>query len=311
MKQTREEKMKDIQDKLLEGTQAIFESDKYKEYLSMMSRFPSYSLNNCILIAMQCPDATYVCGYKKWQEFERTVDKGEKGIMILAPMKKKVESEEEVYDENHKLIRDKDGNVVTETVCREYMTFRPAYVFDYGQTSGKELPSIVTKLNVNVEDFEMIKDELISLAGIPVSFEEIDGSANGYFSPKTQRIVVKQNMPQLQTIKTLIHEIAHFKLGHGTDEDKYDRQTKEVQAESVAYWVSQMIGLDTSDYSFGYISGWSKDRDVPELKEHLNLIKVTADAISKELEERITMRMEEKPLVQREDIECKKGKSRH
>lgn len=287
-RQTREEKMSAIQKKLEDGVREIFSSEKYRKYISAMSKFPRYSINNCILIASQLPEASLVCGFRKWQtEFNRTVNKGEHGIMILAPIKGKTEVEEEVFDENNKAVVDENGNQKTEKVTREYQTFRPVYVFDVSQTSGDPIPALASELDENVDSFEETKRILISISPVPVSFEVINGGANGYYSPTTGKIVVDERLPQLQMLKTMIHEIAHATLGHGSKEDKWDRQTKEVQAESVAYWVTQMIGLDTSDYSFGYISGWSKDKEVSELKESLDVIKQTADKISISIDERV------------------------
>ena len=297
-RQTREEKMSAIQKKLEDGVRAIFTSEKYQEYISAMSKFPRYSINNCILIASQLPEASLVCGFRKWQtEFNRTVNKGEHGIMILAPIKGKTEVVEEVFDENNKAVVDENGNQKTEKVTREYQTFRPVYVFDVSQTSGDPLPTLASELNETVDSFEEMKSVLISISPVPVSFETINGGANGYYSPTAGKIVIDEHLPQLQMLKTMVHEIAHATLGHGSKEDKWDRQTKEVQAESVAYWVTQMIGLDTSDYSFGYISGWSKDKEVSELKESLDVIKQTADKLSSSIEEKIKeMRKERESL---------------
>ncbi len=287
-RKTREEKMSVVQQKLEDGVREIYSSEKYKEYIDAMSKFPSYSVNNCILIASQYPEASLVCGFRKWQkEFNRTVNKGEHGIMILAPMKKKFKSEEEIFDENNKAVLDADGNQKTEIVEREYQTFRPVYVFDVSQTSGDPVPTLACELKDNVDSFEDIKNILEAISPVPVLYEEIRGGANGYFSPANDQIVIDERLPQLQMVKTMIHEIAHATLGHGKKEDKWDRQTKEVQAESVAYWVTQMMGLDTAEYSFGYISGWSKGRDVPELKENLEIIKKTADSLSQSIEEKL------------------------
>lgn len=286
---SREEKMSEIQQKLEDGVRDIFESEKYKEYIATISKFPSYSINNCILIVSQCPDASFVCGYRKWQtDFNRVVNRNEHGIMIIAPVKYKADVDELVYDENSHPVKDVNGNQVTEKVQREFQAFRPAYVFDVKQTTGDPLPTLANLLERGVEGYEQIKDALIAVSPVPVSFEAIDSGANGYFSPSSQCIVVKSEMPELQTVKTLIHEIAHAELGHGGKDDKWDRESKEVMAESVAYWVSQMLNLDTSDYSFGYISGWSKNREVSELKENLELIKSTADKISADLEKKLT-----------------------
>ena len=303
-RQTREEKMSAIQKKLEDGVRAIFTSERYQEYISAMSKFPRYSINNCILIASQLPEASLVCGFRKWQtEFNRTVNKGEHGIMILAPIKGKTEVVEEVFDENNKAVVDENGNQKTEKVTREYQTFRPVYVFDVSQTSGDPLPTLASELNETVDSFEEMKSVLISISPVPVSFETINGGANGYYSPTAGKIVIDERLPQLQMLKTMVHEIAHATLGHGSKEDKWDRQTKEVQAESVAYWVTQMIGLDTSDYSFGYISGWSKDKEVSELKESLDVIKQTADKLSSSIEEKIRELKKEReslPMVSEE-----------
>ncbi|MBQ6408285.1 MAG: hypothetical protein IJJ64_09660 [Butyrivibrio sp.] len=297
-RQTREEKMSAIQQKLEDGVREIFSSEKYWEYISAMSKFPRYSINNCILIASQLPEASLVCGFRKWQtEFNRTVNKGEHGIMILAPIKGKTEVEEDVFDENNRAVVDENGNQKTEKVMREYQTFRPVYVFDVSQTSGDPVPTLATELDENVDSFEEMKEVLISISPVPISFEVINGGANGYYSPTAGKIVIDERLLQLQMLKTMIHEIAHATLGHGSKEDKWDRQTKEVQAESVAYWVTQMIGLDTSEYSFGYISGWSKDKEVSELKESLDVIKQTADKLSSSIEEKIRELRSEKEAL--------------
>lgn len=299
---SREERMSQIQEKLEAGVREIFDSEKYKDYISTMAKFPHYSINNCILIVSQCPEASHVCGYKKWQtDFNRVVNRNEHGIMIIAPMTYKADVEEAVYDSENHPVLDSNGKQVTETVTREFQGFRPAYVFDVSQTSGDPLPTLATMLSGGVEDFEKMKDILIAISPVPISFEEITGGANGYFSPATQSIVVKEGMSELQTIKTMIHEIAHATLGHGGKDDKWDRETKEVQAESVAYWVTQMVGLDTSDYSFGYISGWSKDREVTELKENLDLIKTTADKISADLERELSKTAEKTKDIEPEE----------
>ena len=297
-RQTREEKMSAIQQKLEDGVREIFSSEKYREYISAMSKFPRYSINNCILIASQLPEASLVCGFRKWQtEFNRTVNKGEHGIMILAPIKGKTEVEEDVFDENNRAVVDENGNQKTEKVMREYQTFRPVYVFDVSQTSGDPVPTLATELDENVDSFEEMKEVLISISPVPISFEVINGGANGYYSPTAGKIVIDERLPQLQMLKTMVHEIAHATLGHGSKEDKWDRQTKEVQAESVAYWVTQMIGLDTSEYSFGYISGWSKDKEISELKESLDVIKQTADKISSSIEEKVRELRSEKEAL--------------
>ncbi|MCR5338861.1 MAG: ImmA/IrrE family metallo-endopeptidase [Lachnospiraceae bacterium] len=285
-RKSREEKMSLIQQKLEEGVKQIYTSEKYKQYIKAMSKFPNYSVNNCILIASQYPKASLVCGYHKWQkDFNRTVNKGQRGIMILAPIKGMALVEEEIFDEKGYLQRDSDGNPETKLVKKEYQTFRPVYVFDISQTSGDPVPSLAEKLEGCVESFETIKSVLVETSPVPVSFEMIEGGANGYYSPSEGRIVIDEHLPQQQMIKTMIHEIAHATLGHGSKEDKWDRSTKEVQAESVAFWVSQLLDMDTSDYSFGYISGWSRDKEASDLKENLGIIKETAEKIALFIEE--------------------------
>ena len=296
-KESREEKMSALQEKLMSGVKEIYESGKWAEYIAVMSRFPHYSINNCILIASQCPEASYVCGYKKWNEFNRNVVKGESGIMIFAPIKGKVQVEEPIYDANNHPVLNEDGTQAKEKVEREYKSFRPCYVFDVSQTEGDPLPTLANQLNDGVEDFEKLKDALMAVSPVPISFEDIPGSANGYYAPQSGKIVVQSDMSQLQTIKTMIHEIAHAKLGHGGEDDKWDKESKEVQAESPAFWVAGMLGLDTSDYSFGYIAGWSKDREITELKENLDLIKRTADSLVAKVDEYLKQKTEEKEQV--------------
>ena len=294
VKETREEKMSKIQERLLSSTKEIFESEKYAEYIATMAKFPHYSINNCILIASQCPTASLVCGYKKWQtDFNRTVNKNEHGIMIIAPIKFKTDVEEPMFDENARPVLDENGRQKKEVVKREFQSFRPAYVFDLQQTSGDPIPTLATLLDASVDDFEELKEIVMKVSPVPVEFSADTGGANGYYSATQKKIVIKEGLPELQTIKTMIHECAHAKLGHGGEDDKWDRESKEVQAESVAYWVASMLNLDTSDYSFGYIAGWSKNKEVSELKENLELIKTTADEISSLIEEELIRRKEE------------------
>lgn len=304
-KSNREEKMSEIQERLMAGTKEIYESGKWAEYISVMSKFPHYSINNCILIASQCPHASYVCGYKKWNEFNRNVLKGESGIMIFAPIKGKVETEEPKFDENAKPVLNEDGTQQSEKVTREYKTFRPCYVFDLSQTEGDPLPTLATRLEESVEDYETLKNILVSVSPVPISFEEVPGEANGFYSPTEMRIVVQDGMPELQTIKTMLHEIAHATYGHGGKDDKWDKESREIQAESTAFWVAGMLGLDTGDYSFGYITGWSKDREVSELKENLELIKNTANDLVTKIEEKLKEceQEKEKEIVMAEETE--------
>ena len=296
---TKEEKMSLCQKKLEDGVKEIFSSEKYKEYLSAMSKFHNYSINNCILIASQKPDASYVCGFRKWQQdFNRTVNKGEKGIMILAPIKGKEEIKEEVFDEFGKAVLDENGDQRIETVKREYLSFKPVYVFDISQTSGDTFPSICEELDSKVDSFEDLKEILERISPVPVVYEAIQDTAHGYYSPASEKIVIKKDLPELQMIKTMIHEIAHATLGHGKKDEDTDRRTKEVQAESVAFLVTSMLGFDTSGYSFGYITGWSRDKEVSELKESLDKIKQATDKIYSAIEEKLLdIKVSSLPLV--------------
>ena len=207
--------------------------------------------------------------------------------MIFAPIKGKVEVEEPKFDEKNQPVLNDDGTQTTEKVTREYKSFRPCYVFDLSQTEGEPLPTLASRLEGGVEDYEKLKEVLISISPVPITFEEVPGSANGFYSPTEMRIVVQDGMPELQTIKTMLHEISHATYGHGGKDDKWDKQSKEIQAESTAFWVAGMLGLDTGDYSFGYITGWSKDREVSELKENLELIKNTANDLVTKIDEKL------------------------
>lgn len=220
--------------------------------------------------------------------------------MIIAPVKYKADVEELMYDKNQHLVVDADGKQRKETVTREFKSFRPAYVFDLQQTTGEPLPTLATLLDAAVENFDQLKEVLEMVSPVPITYEPIAGGANGYFSPSEQRIVVKEDLPELQTIKTMIHEISHATLGHGGEDDKWDRKSKEVQAESVALWVTSMLNLDCSDYSLGYIAGWSSDKEVPELKDNLELIKKTADQISSTIEEELAKRIKQKAELEQE-----------
>ena len=261
------EAVKEITKKLEAGVHELFESDRYAEYLAFMSKFTRYSINNSLLIWMQKPDATLVAGYKAWQtKFKRQVRKGEKGIRILAPIPRKYTKE----------VTDADGNVTEEEVS--YVRFKAISVFDVSQTDGEELPSIaVDALDGTVEGFESLWGKLIQVTPASVKYEQIEGNTNGYYNPKEKCIAVKEGMSELQTIKTLIHEIAHSLLhGKGNEQEDATRNEAEVQAESVAYTVCSYLGLDTSDYSFGYVTGWSEGKETKELTAGMETIRKTA-----------------------------------
>ena len=278
-----------------------------------MSKFYNYSFNNTLLIAMQKPDATYVAGYTSWQRnFDRQVMKGEKGIKILAPAPYKTQEEREKIDPvTQKPVIGADGKAVTETVEVLRPAFKVVSVFDVSQTDGKELPDIIVdELKGTVENYEAFFDALKQESPVPISFEDIPGCAKGFFSPVESRIAIQEGMSEIQTIKTAIHEIAHAKLHAVTPgekvapEDKKDRRTKEVEAESVAYTVCQRYGIETSDYSFGYIAGWSSDKETKELKGSLETIRKTAaemiTGIDEKLKERLAVKEQEAPTPLRD-----------
>ena len=279
------QQVREITDKLEQGIKELFESERFKEYLRTMSKFYNYSFNNTLLIAMQKPEATYVAGYTSWQRnFDRQVMKGEKGIKILAPAPYKAQEEREKIDPlTQKPVIGADGKAVTETVEVLRPAFKVVSVFDVSQTDGKELPDIIVdELKGTVENYEAFFDALKQESPVPISFEDIPGGAKGFFSPVESRVAIQEGMSEIQTVKTAIHEIAHAKLHafkpdeKAAPEDKKDRHTKEVEAESVAYTVCQRYGIETSDYSFGYIAGWSSGKETKELKSSLDTIRKTA-----------------------------------
>ena len=297
------QQVREITDKLEQGIKELFESERFKEYLRTMSKFYNYSFNNTLLIAMQKPDATLIAGYTSWQRnFDRQVMKGEKGIKILAPAPYKAQEKREKIDPaTQKPVLDADGKPVTETVEVMRPAFKVVSVFDVSQTDGKELPDImVDQLTGDVERYEDFWRVLKEISPVPVELEKIEGGAHGYYHLVDKRIAIDEGMSEMQTIKTLIHEIAHAKL-HAVDpdaktapEEQKDRHTKEVEAESVAYTVCQRYGIETSDYSFGYIAGWSSDKETKELKSSLETIRSTAaemiESIDAKLKELVASR---------------------
>ena len=277
------DRMKEITDRLETGIQELFESERYKAYLTSMAKFHSYSFNNTLLIAMQ--GGQLVAGYNKWRDdFHRNVKKGEKAIKILAPAPFKAKKEVPRLDAQGKPVTGKDGKPVTEVQEIQVPAFKIVSVFDVSQTEGEPLPSIGTEeLTGSVEQYEDFFKVLEQASPVPMAFEDIPGGSHGYYHLMEKRFAIQEGMSELQTLKTAIHEIAHAKL-HAIDPeapameqtDRPDSRTREVQAESVAYAVCQHYGLDTSDYSFGYVAGWSSGKDLKELKASLETIRATA-----------------------------------
>ena len=313
---TEKQKVQEITEKLEQGIKEFFESEKYKTYLNTMSKFHNYSFNNTMLIAMQKPDATLVAGFKAWQKnFDRHVKKGEKGIRILAPAPYKIKEEQEKLDPvTGEIMLDKNGMPITEEVEIKIPAFRVVPVFDVSQTDGKELPDIgINELSGSVEDYEDFMQALTEVSPVPITYEDIDGDAKGYFHTTDHRIAIQEGMSQSQTVKTAIHEVAHAKL-HDRERNQdivavldKDRNTKEVEAESVAYTVCQHFGIDTSDYSFGYIAGWSSDRDMKELKSSLDTIRKTASELITGIEDRLAELQKDRAVEQEQKQELEES----
>lgn len=296
-------KIEEITEKLEKGIGDLFNSDKYKAYLNTMSKFHNYSVNNTLLIAMQRPDATLVAGYDAWQEkFDRHVKKGAKGIKIIAPVKVKkqiVVNGEQSHSDNGDRIpiykpgetqEDYEKRMAQTTKEVEYTNFRVTTVFDVSDTEGKELPTLgVNELMGTVDGYEKLKMALEETSKVPVDYGLVTSGAKGFFSPDMHKICVQSGMSEVQTVKTIIHEMAHALLHDKTDnpdliQDPKTKNTKEVEAESIAYVVCQHFGIDTSDYSFGYIAGWSSDKDTKELKASMETIRKTASKMISDCE---------------------------
>ena len=290
------EKLKEITDRLEQGIAELFDSERYREYLKVMSKFHNYSFNNTLLIAMQKPDASLVAGFSAWKNnFGRNVMKGQKGIKIIAPSPFKIRQEVEKIDPHtQKPIIGKDGKPVTEEKEITIPAYKVVSVFDVSQTEGKELPDIaVDELTGDVDRYKDFFAALEKTSPVPIAFENIEGGSHGYYHLEDKRIAINEGMSELQTLKTAIHEIAHAKL-HDIDlnapkdeQPRVDRRTREVEAESVAYTVCQHYGLDTSDYSFGYVAGWSSGRELSELKSSLETIRSAAAEIINSIDENL------------------------
>ncbi len=283
MAQPTDDRLAELTDKLQAGIQDLYSSGRYAEYLAAMSKFHHYSFGNAMLILLQCPHASRVAGYTTWRkEFGRNVKRHEKGISILAPCPSRKYVWQEVKDpKTGKTQYNRDGTPKMETKVVTVTRFKIATVFDVSQTEGKELPTLgVVRLTGEVQNYQKFFDALVSLSPVPVHVEPVPREANGYFSHTEQRIVLRPGLSQIQSLKTLVHEIAHAKLHAPVEgQEPKDRHEKEVEAESIAYVVCQHFGIDTSEYSFGYVAGWSKGKELAELKDSLDLIHSTAGEI--------------------------------
>lgn len=291
--------MDSIMQSLESGVEELFTSNRYQEFLKTMAKFHNYSFNNTMLIAMQRPDATLVTSYKNWQSMGRQVMKGEKGITIIAPAPYKKMKEKEILDENQRPIMGTDGKPKTEKVEVTVPHFKAVTVFDIAQTSGEPIQTLAPELlTAAVQDFDSFMQAIQKISPVPIRFDEIDGNANGYYHNADKEIVIKKGLSESQTLKTAIHETAHAKLHDSEIMESLgvekDRLTKEVEAESVAYCVCSSFGLDTSDYSFPYIAGWSSSREMKEMKASMDVIRKTAGEMIDQLTEELEIILEEK-----------------
>lgn len=290
--EARKAEMEEITSKLEKGVKDIFEDANYQQYLNFCAKLPRYSVNNQILIMMQKPDATMCQSFTNWKEVNRHVRKGEKGIRILAPAPYKMQKEQDKVDASGKAILDKDGEPVKETVEVTINAFKPVSTFDISQTEGEPIPTPgVDELTGSVEGYETLLAAIKEVVPVPISFEQIDSGAKGFYHLEENRIVVQEGMSEAQTVKTLLHEASHQAL-HSKEAmdsvgEKKSKNQKETEAESVAYVVCQHYGIDTSDYSFTYVATWSADKEVPELKAALDTIRRTASELIVKIDEKV------------------------
>lgn len=285
------DKVKETLKQLEKGVKEVFTSDKYLGYLKVMSKFHNYSASNSLLIALQNPSATHVAGYGSWKkEFNRQVKKGEKGLQILAPCTYNKQIEREKIDPitQKACIDTKTGKAEVERVEVPVKYFKNVHVFDVSQTDGEPLPTLIDELKGSKEERENILKGIQNISKVPITFEVIKSGAKGYYSPLENKIAIQEGMSDVQTIKTALHELAHSRLHDPSSKEvgrgDTTRNTKEVEAESVAFVVSQYLGVDTSDYSFGYIAAWSSTKELKELKESLKTIQGEAGELINKLE---------------------------
>ena len=290
--EARKAEMEEITTKLEKGVKDIFDGENYQAYLNFCAKLPRYYVNNQILIMMQKPDATMCQSFTNWKEANRFVRKGEKGIRIFAPAPYKMQKEQDKMDASGKAILDKDGEPVKETVEVTINAFKPVSTFDISQTDGEPVPTPgVDELTGSVEGYETLLAAIKEVVPVPISFEQIDSGAKGFYHLEENRIVVQEGMSEAQTVKTLLHEASHQAL-HSKEAmdsagEKKSKNQKETEAESVAYVVCQHYGIDTSDYSFPYVATWSADKEVPELKASLDTIRRTASELIVKIDEKV------------------------
>ncbi len=314
--------VKSLLSKLEDGLKAVFDSDNYKNYLNTMSKFHNYSINNTLLINQQKPDATLVAGFNSWaHNFERHVKKGEKGIKIIAPAPYYIKKEKQVIDpKTGEGVLNPDGTPKMAEVEVKIPAFKVSYVYDVSQTYGKDFPTLgVSELTSDVDKAKDFINSLKKVSPVPVEFGKTKGDSKGFYSPDQGKIVVKEGMSEAQTIKTMVHEISHAKLHNPEKAKENAKKTKgtiEMEAESVAYIVCQHFGIDTSDYSFGYIAGWSEGKGVDELRDSMQAIRDTAGEminrvegdlrnVEREAQKEVTTPEKEPPKEERKSLKAK------
>lgn len=292
---TKDTNIGDIIEDLKTGVAELMTSDRYKNFLDFRSSLYQYSYNNCLLIAVQNPDATMIGSFNFWKANNRYVKKGEKGLLILAPVTAKKQVEEYLFNKDHTPVLNEKGEHVKQPVDKTYVAgFKLTSVFDISQTDGEPIPDILSKLSGNSPKAEVLVNTITSISEIPISYENITSGANGYYEPdeKNPRIVIKKGMSMDQTAKTLIHEYTHSKLHNDINEYRKSRDEAEIQAESTAYVVSKHFGLDTSEYSFGYVSHWAQGKDLESMQETLKIVSDTAKIIINEIENKLAAEYE-------------------
>lgn len=290
--EARKQEMDQMAEKLEAGVKDVFQGENYKAYLDFCAKMPRYSINNQILIMMQKPDATMCQSFTGWKEMGRFVKKGEKGIRVMAPAPYKIEREQDKLDGNGKPMLDADGEPVKEKVEVKVNAFKPVSTFDISQTDGEPVPRLgVDELVGTVEGYETLMEAIKQASLVPISFENIESGAKGYFHVEENRIAIQEGMSEAQTVKTALHEASHATLhnkeAQNADNDKKTRNQKECEAESVAYVVCQHYGVDTAEYSFPYVAGWSSDKEVPELKASLDTIRRAASDLISKIDDKI------------------------
>lgn len=301
----KKEELKKTMEMLEKGVGDVFTSDKFTQYLNTMSKFHNYSVKNILWLQMQNPYASHIAGMKTWNKLGRKINKGEKSLRVLAPYKHKKEIEMDKLKPNtNKAYVDSKGNPIKEKQQVEWISFKAVPVFDISQTNGKELPTLIDELDGNVNNYEYMKSSLIDVAKIPVEFEKIESGSKGYYHLKENRIAIKEGMSEQQTIKTMVHEITHSRLHSMAKQDNIkdttERNTKEIEAESVAFVVSKHFGINTEDYSFGYIASWSKGKDLKELESSLNTIQKEANSIISGVEEKLENKLNKDKTIDKE-----------